>query len=138
MLRIRGIRQTFQVVMAGLVPRLSGSIILVAAPHEDSRWVQSLTDKTLEFPSLQLVARAAETRPRRSARENSPVFDVAASICRNTWNAANRLTRLAFLWAKAEPDSRALVAAISVGEAAPFPIEMAGESSPHAASVFVT
>jgi hypothetical protein len=30
----------------------------------------------------------------------------------------------------------ALVAAISVGEAAPFPIEMAGESSPHAASVF--
>jgi hypothetical protein len=30
----------------------------------------------------------------------------------------------------------ALVAAIPVGKADPFPIEMAGESSPHAASVF--
>jgi hypothetical protein len=29
-----------------------------------------------------------------------------------------------------------LVHAIPVGQAAPFPIEMAGESSPHAASVF--
>jgi hypothetical protein len=28
------------------------------------------------------------------------------------------------------------MAAIPVGEAAPFPIETAGESSPHAASVF--
>jgi hypothetical protein len=32
----------------------------------------------------------------------------------------------------------ALVAAIPVGKARAFPIEMAGESSPHAASVFVT
>jgi hypothetical protein len=32
----------------------------------------------------------------------------------------------------------ALVAAIPVGEVAPSPIEMAGESSPHAASVFLT
>jgi hypothetical protein len=31
-----------------------------------------------------------------------------------------------------------LVPGIPVGEAAPFPIEMAGESSPHAASVSVT
>ena len=31
-----------------------------------------------------------------------------------------------------------LSAAISVGDVAPFPIEMAGESSPHAASVCFT
>jgi hypothetical protein len=31
----------------------------------------------------------------------------------------------------------ALVAAIPVSETAPFPIEMAGESSPHAAGVFL-
>jgi hypothetical protein len=32
----------------------------------------------------------------------------------------------------------ALVAAIPIGRAASFPVEMAGESSPHAASVFLT
>ena len=122
--------------MAATRARLSGSalahkkasLVRRLAAFQVLRQILAATSKTGEFSRADLLGRVSAARATNWSEGNSRVLSVR--LCTQRESSCGAATNLI------EPDSRGLVPAISVCRAAPSPTEMAGTSSPHAASVF--